>query len=245
MTLTYYNIGENLGLPDLSPFCLKLESFMRLHNIDFTISDMDIRKKLSIAPKKKVPFVKFEDGRLMGDSTLIINHLAEKNSIDLYAGLNAQQKAVGHTVMRMLDEHFYFCLVYARWADDRGWAVMEPLLFHEVPGFIRGFISNMVRKKTTHKLWEQGISRHSEDEVYAIGAKDIQALSNILGDDALFFGATEPSLIDLCVHSYMANVIYVDIENGLRDEARKHESLIAHTNKVHEAVYGVSLAGQN
>ena len=242
MALIYYNVGESLGVPDLSPFCLKLESFMRLHDIDFTISDLDIRKKLSMAPKKKVPFVKFENGELMGDSALIIARLAKDNDIDLYAGLSAQQKAIGHSIIRMLDEHFYFCLVYARWVDDRGWAVMEPLLFHEAPGFIRGFISNMVRKKTSHKLWEQGISRHSADDVYAIGAKDIQALSDILGDDGLFFGASAPSLVDLCVHSYLANILYVDIENGLRDEARKHNNLIAHTNTVHQAVYGVSLS---
>lgn len=244
MPITYYKTGERWGLPDLSPFCLKLESFMRLHNIDFSVSDMDIRQALNKAPKKKVPFIEFETGELLGDSGVIIERLAQDRGIDVFDGLNDVQRASGHALIRMLDEHLYFCLVYARWIDPKGWDVMSPALFASVPGLLRGVISRMIRKSVRKKLWEQGIGRHSADMIYDMAAVDLQAAADLLQNDTWFFGAPKPTLVDLCVHSYLANILYVDVDCPLREDARRHDNLMAHTNGLHSLIYGKRLDGR-
>ena len=87
MSITLHKFGPIWGLHDPSPFCVKLESFLKINDIDHTIGDLDMRAALERAPKKKLPFVTLENGKDMGDSTLIINFLSKEKNIDMDAGI--------------------------------------------------------------------------------------------------------------------------------------------------------------
>lgn len=52
------------------------------------------------------------------------------------------------------------------------------------------------------QLSAQGIGRHTPDEIYAMGAADLEALSIALGDELFFLGETlaalTPPFMDNC-----------------------------------------------
>lgn len=241
MAITFYKFGAQWGIADPSPFCVKLESFFRLNDIPFEAKnfEMEYMKK---APKQKFPFVEFENGELMGDSTLIIERLSHEKKIDMNGALTNAQKAQSHIFCRMLDEATYFGLLYSRWVDDKGWAVISNLFFDKVPSFLRGIISSKARKDVTKSAWMQGTARHSQEDVYAMICKDLDALSACLGDDEWFFGAPEPTLLDIWCHANVINVIEPPIENSVKTHAKTLQNLVDHAHRFQALVYGKDTA---
>src|SRR6185295_19040355 len=57
-------------LPNMSPPCVKLETWLRMAEIPYEMAPPDLAE----APKGKVPFIE-DAGVKMGDSTLIVEHL--------------------------------------------------------------------------------------------------------------------------------------------------------------------------
>src|SRR5437870_12243490 len=112
-----YQFPTALGIPNLSPFCMKTEVWLRLAGLDYEIKWTPNPGK---GPKGKLPFIKDRD-KVVADSQNIIEHLEKAYSVNLDAGLSAEQKAIAHAFTRMLGEHTYFALVYYRWIDPAGW----------------------------------------------------------------------------------------------------------------------------
>lgn len=237
MSLKLFKFGPNWGVPDPSPFCVKLESFLRLNDIKYTLGDFDMKKTIGQAPKKKIPFVEFEGGERMGDSTMIISRLAHEHNIDMDSALSDEQRAISYAYRRMIDEATYFNLLYTRWCDDAGWAVLEPEFFGEVPKFVRGLISGYIRKGVVKKAYDQGTARHSKDDIYATACADLDSLSALLGDDQWFFGADKPTLLDVWVHASVINIIKPPIENAVKAHCLTHNSLCAHADRFQALVY--------
>jgi hypothetical protein len=50
-----YQYAPAFGLPNASPFCLKLETWLRMTGLPFQIQPFDFRQ-MSKAPKGKMPF---------------------------------------------------------------------------------------------------------------------------------------------------------------------------------------------
>ncbi len=238
MSITLYKFGKQWGIADASPFCVKLESFLKINNIAYTLGDFDMRSTIGKAPKKKIPFIVDENGKAMGDSSLIIEALSKEHGIDMEASLNDEQRAISHAFRIMIDENLYFILVYSRWIDDTGWSVSFPTFFKKAPAIIRGLIGKKIRKDVTKKAYAQGIARHSHDEIYHKGAQDLKALSTLLGDNTWFFGANSPGLLDLWAHAMVINIIIPPIETDLKTQALKHKNLCDHAHRLQEQLYG-------
>ena len=114
---------------NVSPFGLKLEAWLRLADIPYTVEpSTDLGK----APKGKLPYIR-DEGRLIGDTTLIIEHLKASRGIDPDAGLGGRERAEALMLQRLFEEHFYFALVYSRWIDEAGWATLSPAFFGRLP----------------------------------------------------------------------------------------------------------------
>src|SRR6478672_10962672 len=111
--------------PNLSPFCAKLECYLRMAEIPYKTAAMRIGK----APKGKIPYVVLPDGKEMGDSQLIIEHLeralAAEGKPALDDGLSPRDRAIGHLTQRALDEAYYFVTLYSRWRTDDGFAAVR------------------------------------------------------------------------------------------------------------------------
>ncbi|WP_259465948.1 Tom37 metaxin N-terminal-like domain-containing protein, partial [Pseudomonas aeruginosa] len=98
-----------------SPYCLKLETWLRLAGLEYQVKVVSDPRK---APKGKLPYVRIE-GEAIGDSEIVIRTLGERYGVTLDAGLDARGKGWARAITRLCDEHLYYLMLYFRWFDDQ------------------------------------------------------------------------------------------------------------------------------
>lgn len=215
------------GTPDPSGFVVKLMTILRLAGVGHERIE---EGNPAVGPKQKVPFV--EDGSItMGDTALILKHLKQTRDIDLDQHLSPLQKAQSHTLQRLLEERLYWAIVYSRWIEPANAHVEQEIFFADIPWPIRGFIARKAHKTVVAALHHQGLGRHTREEVYAFGVSDINAIAEILGDQAFMFGDT-PSVADATAFGMLVNIIGPDIPSPLKDAVGAKPSLVAYVQRM-------------
>jgi glutathione S-transferase len=210
---------------NVSPFSLKLETWLRLAELPYEVVAL---RNPGQGPKGKLPFIEDEDGTFVADSSLIIAHLSRTRGIDLDAGLDPLQRAQAVALQRLFEDHLYFVGVWSRWVDPEGWESFGPALFGSVPTPLRHVIAAFVRRRVRNDLDAQGLGRHSQDELYALGRSDLEAIATLLGDRP-FFATDRPTTIDTVAYGHLANLLLVPVETELKRIAQRFPNLVAWT----------------
>ncbi len=215
------------GLPNLSPFCVKLETYLRMAGIDYEpVFGFDNSKN----KKKQMPFVDI-DGEIIGDSTLIIDHLVKKFGDKVDYRLSTIEIATSQAFQTMLENHFNKFIPWFRWVDKKGFAQFREQAFIGVPIVVKTFLAPLVARKVAKSLYAEGTGRLTEDEMLHLAKKDLDAISNYLGSREYFFGE-QPSMIDAVIFATVGNVILSNIDIPLRDLAYKYDNLVRHSNRM-------------
>ncbi|XP_071545471.1 failed axon connections homolog [Panulirus ornatus] len=85
--------------PHLSPFVMKLETYLRLAKIPYKLDFTE-----PFGPKGKSPWITF-NGEEIGDSQLVMEHLGRQYKKDFSSKLTEEQKAVARAFYILMDEH--------------------------------------------------------------------------------------------------------------------------------------------
>ncbi|WP_441289907.1 glutathione S-transferase family protein [Sorangium sp. KYC3313] len=229
--ITLYQAPAAWGVPNISPFCLKLETWLRMAGLPYEVRSADPRR----APKGKIPYADI-DGCTMGDSQLIIEHMERAHGDKLDAHLTAEARARGHVIRRMLEEAFYWMVVFVRWSEPEGWAAYRPIFLPLMPRVVGGVIVELLRKRMTGMLRAQGTGRHSREEIYAQGKADLGAIATLLGDQPFMLG-TEPSSVDATVYALLASVLRFPVDSPLKRHAEAQPNLVAYCERMRQRYY--------
>ncbi len=230
-----YQFPSAFGLPNISPSCMKLECFLRMAKLDYRVVEFTNPRQ---GPKGKEPYI--EDGEVrLGDSTLIIDYLQAKYGIDLDAGLSSEQCAISVAFQTLIEEHLYWVIVYNRWIDERNWPNVSKLFFGRLPPLLRQTVPPIARRVVRRQLHAQGMGRHSAEEIYAFGTRDLAAIADYLADK-LFMHGESASLIDACAFATIANIVEPPFESPVRKEARRHANLLSYFERMRDAYFGPS-----
>jgi glutathione S-transferase len=215
-----------------SPFCFKLETYLRLAGVPYT---SERGTDPSVGPKGKMPFID-DGGQRIGDSALIIDHLRTAHGVDLDAGLTAAQRALAHAVSVMLEEHLYFALVWARWLDDAVWPTTKQLYFGQLPPHLFEKVPEGARAGVRLRLESQGMGRHTPDEIVAFAAQDIAALAELLGEGPYLFGA-QPCSADATILAFVASMLFDSLPTRLTPLAKAQPKLVAYRDRMMGSFY--------
>ncbi|MGI9511089.1 MAG: Tom37 metaxin N-terminal-like domain-containing protein, partial [Geminicoccaceae bacterium] len=172
-----YQYPPSWGM-NVSPFTLKLETWLKLSGLDYQVIPV---RNPGAAPKGKLPFIEDDDGTRIADSSLIIDHLKRTRKIDPDHELTERQRAEAISLQRLFEDHFYFIQSYSRWIDPVGWETVRPVFFSFLPPGIRGPGAALIRRQVRRALHEEGLGRHSREELYAMGRADLRAIAVLLG----------------------------------------------------------------
>jgi glutathione S-transferase len=224
--LTLYQGPRVWGLPNMSPFCIKVEAYLRLTGIEYKARGGNPRK----APKGKIPWVVDDDGTVIADSRFIIEHLRKRHGDPLDAELSAEQRALGHMATRMLEEGSYWVGLYARWGEPAGWERVKAVLRPMLPRVAAGPILSLIRRGVLRAGHGQGTMRHRADEIFALGRADIDALATILGDKPYLVGE-RPSSFDATVYAFAISLLWAPFDNPLRAHGRGLPNLEAYCRR--------------
>ncbi len=229
MTITLFQYKPLSGLPSASPFCVKLETYLRMAEIEHTVS---ILKGRSASPTGKAPYIE-EDGRLLTDSGLIINYLEQTKGHPVDGRLTLAERAESLALQRLLEEHLYWVIVYMRWVDPGTRADWRPYLADLIgaPKVLIPLIARQTERGLMKALRTQGIGLHTPDVIWRIGVSDVQALAHWLGNRPWGFGET-PTVFDACLYAFVGTIIRTPWNNPLKAATLKHGNLVSHFDRM-------------
>ena len=232
--IEFYTFTPQFNLRNASPFCLKLETYLALANINHTRHEiMDPRK----APKAKMPYI-VDDGVEIGDSELIISHLKAKYGDPLGEGLTDEQRSTSHALCVMLAERYYWAaMIYPRWVKKDHHDLMTQTWFGAIPKPLRGLITKKIFKDMKRIAEAQGVAKHTEAEIYALALADIKALEDQLGDKD-FMLDDKPRELDASAYAFLAGTHSDLFRTPLSQYVQSRPKLLVYIDRVDLAAYG-------
>jgi glutathione S-transferase len=222
-----YQFPPLWGLPNLSPFCIKVETYLRLADIPYQAINIHSPHK---GPKGKLPFIVDGDKKI-ADSSFIIEYLKEKYGDKLDVSLTPTQKATGLAVQHLLEEHLYWNVLYDRWVEEAGWQIMNRDIFSKIAIPFKWFIPQLFRKKIAKACQGQGIGRFSVEERVQLGKKDIDAIVTLQGNNLFFFGET-PTSLDANLWGFLTPLLNSPLPSALADYAKAIPALVAYDKRM-------------
>lgn len=223
-----FAFGPGWGVPfaTSAPFPLKLETWLRMAGVPYQFV---VANDPSKGPKGKSPWIEIGSTR-MGDSTLIIEHLRERYDVDLDAHLDAGQRALAVAVQRMLEEHYHQCFEHQLFFGEGGAQRLQGFA-STMPIPLRWLLPPVLKRAFGKQLHARGMGRHSQDVIVAQGKADLDALSELLGDNPYFLGA-KPSAIDACVFGFLGVSLYVSGDNPLYRHGASLDNLMRYCERM-------------
>jgi glutathione S-transferase len=224
--ITLYKPGETWGLPSMSPFAVKLETYLRMTGIEYRTKGADFRK----APNGRVPYIESE-GKILGDSTLIIEYLKKKFGDKLDTQLSREQKALAHAIESIFESRLYFSVAYMRWSQDHSYRYVHEFIRPFLPPVIGGAIMRRIRSSFMKELKIQGLAEHRLEDLIRFAKEDFSAISDLLGNKPFFLGG-EPSSIDATAYGFLIQVLWTPWECPLKTHLRSLPNLVAYCERM-------------
>jgi glutathione S-transferase len=230
--IVLYQFAPSLGRLNPSPFCLKLEAWLRLTGLPYRIERI---YDLKAAPKGKAPYIDDGEERI-GDSALIIAHLRRSRGIDPDAGLTPAQRGVGRAVEAMLEDRLWFVGLHFRWMEPASWPVLRDEMLAGLPAEV----AEAIRSSQRDRLRAQGMGVHRPDEIYAIADADITALADILGTQPFLFG-DRPASADCTAFAILHSLLSERFEGAPRQSILSRPSLVDYERRMRERLFPETL----
>jgi glutathione S-transferase len=221
-----FQFPRMFAIPNLSPFCCKLETWLRITGIPYEVVDTTDPRK---GPRGKLPYIE-DAGVRIADSSLIVDHLVKTRGVDPDARLDASQHAIALLVQRTVEEHYSFVLAYTHLVRDEGLQHTRAR-FDGVPAIVRPLVGSFVRGRIKKLLWQQGILRYSHEQVVESALRDWRAVLTVMCDGPFFFG-DEPTGVDAIVFGALAASVLTPIESPIRDYLRSQPACLAYAERM-------------
>lgn len=224
----------------LSPFCIKVEAYLRLCGLPYRTAGGDPRK----APKGKIPWLT-DGGRTIADSSDIVAYLKARYGDPLDGGLTPPQRAQSTLLQRTVEEHLYWVLVHLRWAVPGGYAFVRASLMPYLPPLVGGLaLDHGIRRSIVSKLRAQGLGVHDEAAVYRRAEEDLSALATCLGDQAYFLG-DDPRSVDASIFGFLLAIAVTPGEHGPGVALRGHPKLVEYIERMYDRCFAAEPPGQS
>ncbi|XP_013782322.1 failed axon connections-like [Limulus polyphemus] len=208
-TVYLYQFVRCPVLPSLSPFCLKVETWLRMTGLKY--ENVDHRLKFK-SKKGQLPFVEL-NGVEIADSDIIISELSKQFDKDLDEDLTVDQKNISHAFNSMLNNHTSWVMRWWRYSHPGQFLKTAQLDVKQavnsaLPKSIIQFFFKMSFRSNIKKAVGHGLGRHSREEILQFGKDDLKVLSEYLQDKPFFFG-NEPHLLDCVAFSHLCQFYFV------------------------------------
>jgi glutathione S-transferase len=220
-----FQFPRMFAIPNLSPFCCKLETWLRIARIPYEVVDTPDPRK---GPKGKLPFIE-DAGLRIADTSVIVDHLIRTRGVDPDAHLDTQQRAVALLVQRTLEEHYAFVLAYTHLVWEKGLQHTRAR-FDSVPAIVRPMVANFARTQVKNLLWYQGILRHSHEHIVESAIRDWRAVLIVM--DSPFFFGNEPTGVDAIVFGALATTVLTPIRSPIRDFLDSQPGCVAYAERM-------------
>jgi len=220
-----HGLNRTSRVPSLSPFVLKLETFLRMTKIPYTYDDSPIN---SFGPKGKTPWISL-NGEHIADSQVCIEYLTKKFNVEWNGRYSEKEKATARLVRVLFEDRIFWEL--ALWGFVNG---SEGLKFMKLPWLIGKYLSYVYGKNA----WGQGLGRHPQEVITAWTLEDMNAIGVILGNNKFLLG-DEPCEEDAAVFGFMAQMLwgFPSVSPFAKVAKEKFPNVVDYCNRLKETFY--------
>jgi len=186
--------------PNFSPYCMKLETFLRVYKIDFIVEEGHALK----GPTKQAPWITF-NGENIGDSHVCIKLLADKFKINYNPGLTEAEESVSESFRAIIEDRLIPMVALDRffWHKWDDYKDITPNLFPPMLQFATNFLWNHVGKGLKSK---SPFGTLTPEQLANRSYSTLKLLSQYLGTKKFFFGDTM-SILDMIVFGYTTELL--------------------------------------
>ena len=143
-----YQFAPAWDVPNLSPFCLKVETFLKMAGLPYEIVDAIPLQ----GPKGQLPFIE-DNGKRIGDSQFIVEYLKKTYGDSVDGHLTPGERAVSNAMQRLIENHLCWAFVFARFGKrDVNWAENKRAIFGGLPPIVRDLVSVLARRGILRQL---------------------------------------------------------------------------------------------
>ncbi|NUP14431.1 MAG: glutathione S-transferase family protein [Polyangiaceae bacterium] len=221
-----FQFPRMFAIPNLSPFCSKMETWLRIAGVPYEVVDTPDPRK---GPRAKLPFIEDGDVRI-ADTSHIIEHLKRTRGVDPDARLDDGQRAVALLVQRTLEDHYAFVLAYTHLFHEEGLRHTSSR-FDSVPALVRPLVARVVKNQVKKIIWYQGLLRHSHEQIVEAAIRDWKAVLAVKAPGPFFFG-DEPTGIDAIVFATLASTVLTPIDTPIRDFLRGQKDVVDYAERM-------------
>ena len=245
--LTVYKFGPIGRCPDISPFVIKLETWLRMADIPYATAYGKHAKQ----PLGKLPAV-LDDGVVIPDSGLIIEHLERKHGDPLgEARLDPQQRALREAMRALIESRLYWVTYCLRWCDDANFEAYKPALRQyalqtatpleaRLLRLAEPIAFAVVRRQCRRQAWEQGTGRFEPAQWVAQGIAGWQAVSDFLGDKPFMLG-DRLSALDATAYGFLDSSLGALVfRSPVHDFIASRENLVAYWLRLRDRYWGTA-----
>jgi glutathione S-transferase len=229
--ITLYTFGPAFGLPDMSPFVMKVMVQLKMAGLAYEVNTRGMQK----APKGKLPYI-VDGDEVVADSTMIRWHIERTRGIDLDSGLSPEQRGVAWAVEKLLEDHLYWLSLHNRWAEDANFEKGPKAYLSKLPFPLGLILPPLVRRKMLGYLQAQGTGRYSDAEREALVIKAVQSLADILGDKPYLTGYAR-SATDGTALAFVLAGLCPTFDGAIGREIGRHPNLLAYAERMRQCYF--------
>ncbi|XP_060069770.1 failed axon connections homolog [Ylistrum balloti] len=224
-TIVIHQIGRGPYVPSLTCYAIKLETYFRMEGIPY-----QVEHSLSRRSKKtgKIPFLEY-NGEEIPDSEFILEFLSKEKNFDLNKGLTPEQIGIGRAFQKMFEENTYWCLAADRYVLDETNGVWKN---YKIPSLLALFLKRGLRKR----FYEQGVLRHTPEEIRHILSTDLKALSYFLGSKKFLFG-DKACKFDCSIFGILAEMKWASFGGFSLSVIKEYPNLCDYCERMKEAFW--------
>lgn len=215
------------GILNYSSFCMKVESYLIFHGIDYRVETVSLP---SASPSKKLPCIR-HNGKLIPDSSRILDYLDSMFGIQMDYMLTERQKALSRAIQLIAEESLYWCTLAHRWLEPHNREKMTEWALSGKPWVVRQVAGSLFAGKIRHSLWQQGLLRLGNEGIRERARQDLNALDGILADSDYLHGKSM-SRVDFAVYAVLANLYRVPFEGWLEEEFLRWPRLLDYVQRM-------------
>lgn len=230
--ITLYQFAPVWGIPNLSHFCVKVETYLRMTGLPYEIVETLPLK----VPLGKLPYLEDKENKI-ADSRMIVRYLQAHYGEALDVHLTESERANAKAWQRLIEEHLYWLSMYTRWNySEANWQQNKHAIFNVLPVIARDCVAQIYRYLIKKQIYGQGTGRLSEEDIFALATEDVSALAVFLGEKSYFMG-DKPSSIDATVYGFLLNIIACPVESPLKKHVLEQKHLVDYCQRMQESYF--------
>lgn len=214
------------GIPNPSPFCVKLETWLRMAGLPYVAREGNPLQ----APRGKVPYATI-DGEWVPDSQGVVEHLAARGH-DLDAHLSPADRARLHLLRRTVEEGTYFLSLHHRWLTPGNFPVVREALMGRL-GPLAPVVGWVVLRRVRANARAQGVARYTDAQRDRMAEADFDAVAAQLGAGP-FLGGDRPCTADAALYGFACQWLWAPFDGALQRRARAHPGFVAYAERVRD-----------